>query len=292
MKNYLYFLFWLIRTWPMRWSFPKYKIMTIEATIDDIVLNKKSICRFGDGEFILMLKERGLPFQDPDSLLSNKLIETIVNRNEKLIVAIPDSLARRKTHKRFVKVHWLMFINNYGGRLSKIIDKNYYYGNSNMTRLYAGMKDKTKSSEYFAKIKTIWNNQDVLIVEGELSRLGVGNDLLDNAKSIKRIISSNKNAFTKYDDIKNNALKYGEGKLILCALGPTATVLSSELCTAGYWALDIGHIDVEYMWMLMGANQRTAIKGRFVNESNNSEGYDLDEKDVIYYRNSIILELT
>ena len=40
--------------------------------------------------------------------------------------------------------------------------------------------------------------------------------------------------------------------MILIALGPTATVLAYDLAKAGYWALDIGHLDLEYEWFLKG----------------------------------------
>ena len=43
----------------------------------------------------------------------------------------------------------------------------------------------------------MWNNIDVLIVEGEHTRFGVGNDLLAIAKGVERIICPDKNAFNK-----------------------------------------------------------------------------------------------
>ena len=45
---------------------------------------------------------------------------------------------------------------------------------------------------------------------------------------------------------------YGRDKLILIALGPTATVLAYDLAKEGYWAIDIGHLDLEYEWFLKG----------------------------------------
>ena len=62
------------------------------------------------------------------------------------------------------------------------------------------------------------------------------------------------------------AKKYGNKKLILIALGPTATVLSYDLALIGYWAIDIGHVDLEYEWMKNGALQQEKVKGKYVNE--------------------------
>ena len=38
-------------------------------------------------------------------------------------------------------------------------------------------------------MKGIWEGRDIIFIEGEKSRLGVGNDLFDNAQSIHRILS-------------------------------------------------------------------------------------------------------
>lgn len=292
MKNYLYYIYWIYRTLPFRWNFPKYKIMSIEETISDIITHNKSISRFGDGEFLLLLKQQDLGFQKQNTLLVDQLLEVLNNRNPKFLVAIPDSLASTKTHKRFAKVYWKLFINTHGKTLVKLLDKKYNYGNANITRLYVGMKNQAKSKIYFEKIKAIWENRKILIIEGELSRLGVGNDLFDNVKSLERIICPQKNAFEKYEEIKAAAIKLGKDKLILCALGPTATVLCSDLANEGFWAFDIGHIDVEYMWMLMKAEGRVSIKGRYVNESDNSEGFELEPELKSGYEKSIILDLS
>ena len=49
-------------------------------------------------------------------------------------------------------------------------------------------------------------------------------------------------------------------------MGPTATVLAYDLACAGFQALDIGHIDLEYEWMLAGTGGKTLIKGKYNNE--------------------------
>ena len=49
-------------------------------------------------------------------------------------------------------------------------------------------KDKSKVPQYIKKLKKIWEQKDVVIIQGETSRLGVYNDLFDNIKSIERIL--------------------------------------------------------------------------------------------------------
>ena len=53
----------------------------------------------------------------------------------------------------------------------------------------------------------------------------------------------------------------------MIALGPTATVLAFDLYKMGYWALDIGHIDIEYEWMLMNVTEKQKVTGKFTNEA-------------------------
>lgn len=86
----------------------------------------------------------------------------------------------------------------------------------------------------------------ILIVEGKYSRLGVGNDLFAAADSIQRILGPEKNAYDKYDELLEAAKQNGKGKLILIALGMTATVMAHDLAREGYWAIDIGHIEVHH----------------------------------------------
>ena len=81
-----------------------------------------------------------------------------------------------------------------------------------------------------------------------MTGLGVGNDLFGNAGSIQRILAPAENAFSKYPQILDACMEQPEDSLFLLALGPTATVLASDLCKAGRQAVDIGHVDLEYEW--------------------------------------------
>jgi len=69
--------YWLLRTWPMRKSFPKLHILTIEETIDKIIKNKLSISRFGDGELILLMENRDIVLQKLSHKISQRLFKVI-----------------------------------------------------------------------------------------------------------------------------------------------------------------------------------------------------------------------
>ena len=115
------------------------------------------------------------------------------------------------------------------------------------------LKDKSASVAHFEKLKKLWDKRDILIVEGENSRSGVGNDLFNNARSVQRIICPSRNAYSKIQDIQETVEKYADGKLVFLMLGPTAKVLAYHLSRKGIQAIDLGHIDSEYEWFKMGA---------------------------------------
>ena len=134
----------------------------------------------------------------------------------------------------------------------------------------------------FEKIKLLWKNRDIVIVEGEKSRLGVGNDLFYYASSIERIICPSVNAYSKYKDILNQVKKQDKSKLILIALGPTATILAYDLSNEGYQAIDIGHIDIEYEWYLKKVSEKCPVKNKYIGEVDKGSIVE-DIKDNLYY---------
>ena len=107
-------------------------------------------------------------------------------------------------------------------------------------------RNRSSAPKYVEKLKQIWNDRDIVFVEGVDGKFGIGNDLLNNTKSIKRIICPSIEAFSVYDKIMEAVLKFDKNNLILISLGQTATVLSFDLCKLGYQAIDIGHTDRDY----------------------------------------------
>ena len=240
--------------------------MSMEETVDMIVKNKCSCTRFGDGEFSVMAGE-GNGFQRPDHKLGKRLKEVIVSNNPNLLVCIPLSL---KETKSLVLNSQLSALGYRHCFLKKVIMPTVkpfrIYGNALFTRFYMTRKDKSHTAEYVKLLKQLWEGEDLLIVEGEYSRLGVGNDLFDNVHSIKRILCPQENAFDKYSTIFDGITNAYNGELIILAVGMTATVLAYDLANKNIRALDLGHIDIEYEWFRMGATHKTSIPGKQMSE--------------------------
>ena len=292
-KKYFYYIYWYYRTCPMRWGFPKYKILSFKDTISEIIIKKKSISRFGDGEFRIVTNERGIYFQKMDDKIVKRLHEVLNSNLPNHLVCIPSPFISQKNLKKEVKVHWLNYVNLKGKEIQKeIIDKKKIFGDTQISRFYLDCINKDRVSSKISLLQKIWQNKNLLIVEGELSRLGIGNDFFSNTKSIERILCPSTNAFEKYEEILEASKKYGQNKLIIIALGPTATILAYDLAKENYWALDLGHIDIEYSWFLKNAQSKVPVKGKKSAEVNDNETFELSDVEEKIYKQSIIAEIS
>lgn len=270
-------------------EYPFYKIPKVlsdVATIEYLIEHKCSCARFGDGELMCLLG-RGIKFQKSNEKLANMLKE--VKTTEKCLVCIPD-FYRFKNIKREEKVFWKKCKIGFKKAWTINFKGNKLLGDATFTRFYMRKKDTTNLGAYIKKLKQLWENCEVVFIEGENSRLGVGNDLFNNAKSIKRILCPSEDAFNKYDEIFEYVNEnIDKSKLLICALGPTATVLSFNLSKNGFRCLDLGHIDVEYEWFLAKATEKIALKYKYVNEAKNGNSPQalLNEE----YKNQILVRI-
>lgn len=268
-------------------------ILTPEETIAYILQHNCSITRFGDGEFELILQQdRDLGFQTHSAELSSKLKDVLASQNNNLLVCIPTALNSIKGRTKHSRMFWYSWSkhNNQHHRIVELIrclgNGEYHFGDSQITRSYIAFQDDKRAKRMFQEIRKLWQFRNLLIVEGNQTRLGVGNDLFSNATSIKRILCPATNAFDRIDDIIDAVKAVWNGELILLALGPTATVLAAEFAGLDMQALDIGHVDIEYEWFLGGAKNHDIVAGKFTNEA--EAGNQVSECEDPEYINSII----
>lgn len=248
------------------------EIKSIFETLDKIKNYRASISRFGDGELRIIINENfNIAFQKNNKELAERLLKILNSNNENILICLP-KIFKKKDIKYMTdgaKNFWNQFLFDNILKLKNIISKDKIYYNSHISRPYMDFKNKNKRqiSIHFNYIKEIIQNRNIIIVEGEKSRLGIGNDLFDGASSIRRILCPAINAFDRYHEILEETVKIiSKDDLILIALGPTATVLSYDLALLGYQAIDIGHIDIEYEWFLQNNKEKVIIKNKYVNE--------------------------
>lgn len=259
-----------------KYSIPK--ILDSDSTVSFILEKGSSISRFGDGEFNLM-NGVGIKFQSADKELQKRLQEIACSEKEKVLICLPDVFAKHKLNdlsdeskkwwKRnlfLTRGYWYEFF------------KNELYGDANISRFYVNKSDKDKY-DYVQRLKLLWKNKKVLIIEGKKSRLGMGNDLFENTNCIYRLLCPQSNAYEKYNEILDTTkqiLNQYDIDLIICALGPTATVLSYDLSDI-IQTLDMGHVDIEYEWFLKKSDIEIAVDNKMMSEVSDTCGDNVTE---------------
>ncbi len=231
------------------------KVCSVEDTCKKLIADRCSISRYGDGEFELIFGNAKDIYQSGNAQLAGRLKEILTSSLPDHIVAIASDYGSLEQYREQTRTSIRRYMTPEKREQHYALlnmDKEYY--NAYISRPYViyPRDQREQAAGRFHALKQIWDQQDVLFVEGDKTRMGVGNDLFCNAKSISRILAPNENAYDVYDEILHAALQYGKNKLILLALGPSATVLAYDLAEAGYRALDIGHLDLEYEWFLKG----------------------------------------
>ena len=264
------------------------QVKGIDETLDCIIEHNSSLVRFGDGE-INMLAGHSIPYQDYDEELVSTMREIIGQEsNQELVVCLPDAFTDRFKFTSWAIPFWKDHMDYYMDFYRELCS-NSWYGSTFVSRPYIDFEDKSQAKDQFEKLKSIWKNRDLLIVEGATSRSGVGNDLFDEANSIKRIICPSHSAFSRVHEIEQEIEKHAAGRLILCMLGPTAKVLAYHLSQKGYQVLDIGHIDSEYEWMKMGAKTKVKFSHKHTAEYNFDQDIEFIEDEV--YNTQIVARI-
>jgi len=267
--------------------FPFYKriygttnVLSIRNTLLKIINEDISVSRFGDGEYRLIIN-KGLVLQKKNIELSKRLIDVFLNKNEKLMICIVDH-TNFKNKKFEIMVHHVRCYVQMYKMYKHLLLKGYKYGDANITRFYMDMKNKSEVKGLFDLWKQVWQNREIVIFEGEKTRFGIGNDLLDNVKSIERVLCPASQAFDFYDQILEQARQLSKNKLLFFSLGATATLAASDLTNEGYRVIDIGHLDIEYEWFISNASNSIKIDIKQISEV--SDGTLVtDPIDDLYY---------
>lgn len=224
------------------------KMVNATDTIKNLYSTRKSLVRFGDGEFNL-IEERGIGFQHASPEMAKRLAEVLKSDDENILVGIPDVFGSLEQYCQHSRSYWREFLPKNRERIYSMLDMDKTYYDACFTG-YAIQATDTSDEElekYYAEIRKIWDGRDVTFIKGK----GIENfehDIYDNAKSIKYIYAPKEHAFEKYDEILAEAKQEDKDRLLIVALGPTATILAYDLAKLGFQALDMGHMGKDYDW--------------------------------------------
>lgn len=268
-------------------NWDKPKVYTIEETLNHIIEHKSSICRLGDGEFNLIFGV-DLGFQKCSPDISKRMKTVLQSHESNILIGIPDVFDNLNAYPIYTVNWWHEYLYTNASALKHILGERKTYYNTQISRFADYKCDKTET--VIPLYRKIWDKRDVYLVEGEQTRVGVGNNLLDNAANVYRILAPTKNAYDAYDNImKSVKIHAPEGALVIIALGPTATILAYDLAKMGYQALDLGHFDIQYECHLRGISCKEPIPGKYVNEAAEA-GQTVDDSAItdFRYKTSII----
>lgn len=290
----------LIKTWKfsvyvvcsifLKISKPNVMVMSIDETIDRM---KKgcSIVRFGDAEFLIANGSEQSWYHKYSNKLSEELRNLLELENERsFLVCLPETISSMKNIVKGTKIYWTIHLAANIKVYRKLCKNNVLYGNSYVSRPYRIFKDKRKCEQWFAEILSLFEGKEFVLIEGKYSRMGVGNDLFKRAKNIQRILCPPKDAYDKYEEIKKASMSIPKEKIILLSIGPAGKPLAYELYKEGYTVWDLGHLDSEYEWFLMGTQEKVKLHNKHTAESLDVDE-DIGECNDKEYLNSIIMEI-
>lgn len=222
-------------------SFPN--VMTTKQTLDQIIFDGASICRYGDAEFDISNQEnQNDNYQSPSNELTKRLHDILLHGSDhKLLVCIPPFNSKTNNIKRyygslsFWEWYWLHKFE----KLRKLF-KSPIYGNSFVTRETVFHENDVNY------IKKIWEDRTVVFVYSQKGRFNLESVLFDNVKAKHELYVPPVNAFEKYSSILQECKSFDRDVLFMIAAGPTAAVLAFDLWELGYQAIDIGHLPNSY----------------------------------------------
>ena len=226
-------------------------VLNYDESIDYIIENKCSLCRFGDGEFNQIMGGSE-PFQKNNPALTQRLKEILMscfdssNLNSNIRVSIYRLYYNFSDWNNLIFPRFFEeFVIANENFLAEVCNPKYTYISTEISQLYHIFKDYDFAS-YFEHIKKIWKDRDVAIICGDRIFNNIENNIFNCAKSVEYIYAPTTEAFEQYDEILEKAKRIPKEKLVIAILGPTATLLAWDLSQCGYQILDFGHIAQDY----------------------------------------------
>ncbi|MDA3890385.1 MAG: GT-D fold domain-containing glycosyltransferase [Salinivirgaceae bacterium] len=207
------------------------EVCSVRKTFDKLANSNLSIARFGDGELLLSIG-RNIKFQKANRKLRLRLVAVLNDiNNPNCIIALVEY--NKKHNNDYSKQFWFENISDFG----KLFLNNEEYFNARITR--------ELDKEDFHILKEIWDEKNIIFVTGKDSRFNTNHVLFNNARSKHFIYSKARNAWDEYSSTLNRVIKESNNidkPIVICSLGPSATVLAYDLSKMGIRTLDLGHI--------------------------------------------------
>lgn len=207
----------------------RYPSVVSEDDTLDLLLAGRSIARYGDGEFRLMVggERPGQPF---DLSLARRLRE-VLKDSGKCLVGIPNLIG--PTLPPTKSDFWAKYREPWVTR--HLAPRSYV--SSFITR--PDSAPWINRPDYWAKVRQLWADKDVTLVRGTGAKSLLA-DRMPEARSVREVIGPRIGAWAERQRLMDE-IGTPDHPVILC-LGIAATVMAADLCAKGVHAMDLGHM--------------------------------------------------
>lgn len=223
----------------------------------------KSFCRFGDGEFTIMLGGN-IEFQKYDPQLALRLWEIFYQQDESIDIGIPyqqfqfpDEFNDWIREFYYTSGEWVRtFLNRY------LPPKRKIYLDTGFNQVYQTYSNMNFAA-YYGDVCEMFRGRKLTIIVGEKVLDKLSYNVFDYAESVEYVYGPAQNAYQRYRTIFEQALKIECDRTICVILGPASKVLVDDLTKAGYTAWDVGHLAKDYDAYRKRLNRTKEDIGRF-----------------------------
>lgn len=187
----------------------------------------RSIARYGDQEFMLMLGANGLS-QECNQTLRRELQEIVANPPANCLIGVPTMDERNPFYESW---------NRWRGEFAMCLPKKRvgHYVSAFVTR--PDQAPWLNNAEYFDAIESLWRGKDVTLVSN--GKRSLTPEMLTAAESVRFVSCPYRDAYREIDRLEKAC---GSSDTVILCAGPTATCLAARLSRQGKHALDLGHI--------------------------------------------------
>lgn len=221
------------------------KIFDYSQTINILLNDPKSFCRFGDGE-IELICGNSIPFQTYNEKLANILLNILKDDETDLYVGINyNYFHSTKILNDYNRKFYMLNVRKYRNFLLENCTRNRDYIAAGFNQLYV-ISDSYDYEKYYAHLKSMFKGKELVLFIGKGVLTNIKYDIFDECKSKTIIEGPSKNAFSQYDSILKKAKSFSKEKTLCFILGPTSKALVYALAKEGYMAWDIGHLAKDY----------------------------------------------
>lgn len=233
-------------------------------TLEWIREERKSLARYGDGEFKLC-KGKNQISQPPGEAIGKRLRGILKSDDENLLVGIPN-IFNKESFLRMPEDKQHFWKSYCGDKTVNLLQLDKQYVSSFVTRVDSAPGINTVA--YWHAWMSVWSGKRVLLVKGARCGFNKANPL-ETAAEVFTWIGPDIDAFSKYDEILKQVVaevKEKEIDLVVLSLGPTATILAADLSSIGIWALDLGHFGqsfARWKWALLKEAESPSILRRY-----------------------------